>query len=84
VKQFGVGMAVAIAVDATIVRCLLVPSVMMVLDRANWWFPAWLERITPRVGLESEDSLPPLPEPMLEKVVADAKPAEGSSGGAAR
>ncbi len=39
VKQFGVGMGVAVAVDATLVRCLLVPAVMMLLGRANWWFP---------------------------------------------
>jgi RND superfamily putative drug exporter len=61
VKQFGVGMAAAIAVDATVVRCLLVPSVMMLLGRANWWLPGWLDRILPRVGLETEDTLPPLP-----------------------
>jgi RND superfamily putative drug exporter len=62
VKQFGVGMAAAIAIDATIVRCLLVPSVMMLLGRANWWLPRWMERILPRVGLETEDALPPLPD----------------------
>ena len=39
VKQFGVGMGVAVAVDATLVRCLLVPAVMVLLGRANWWFP---------------------------------------------
>ena len=62
VKQFGVGMAVAIAVDATIIRCLLVPSAMILIGKANWWLPGWLERILPRVGLETEDALPPLPE----------------------
>jgi RND superfamily putative drug exporter len=67
VKQFGIGMAAAIAIDATIVRCLLVPAVMMLLGRANWWLPGWLDRILPNVGLETEDQLPPL---------ADAKPAE--------
>ena len=39
VKQFGVGMGVAVAVDATLVRCLLVPAVMVLVGRANWWFP---------------------------------------------
>ena len=72
VKQFGVGMAAAIAVDATIVRCLLVPSAMMILGKANWWLPVWIDRILPRVGLESEDSLPPLPEPMRRRVFAQA------------
>src|SRR4029079_10979094 len=60
VKQFGIGMAAAIAIDATIVRCLLVPSVTMLLGRANWWLPGWMERIIPRVGLENEDYLAPL------------------------
>ena len=62
VKQFGVGMAVAIAVDSTIIRCLLVPSAMVLIGKANWWLPRWLDRILPRVGLETEDALPPLPE----------------------
>ena len=44
VKQFGVGMGVAVAVDATLVRCLLVPAVMTLLGRSNWWFPRWLDR----------------------------------------
>ncbi len=60
VKQFGLGMAVAIAIDATIVRCLLVPAVMVALGRNNWWIPGWLDRVVPRIGLESEASLPPL------------------------
>jgi len=71
VKQFGVGMAAAIAVDATIVRCLLVPSVMMLLGKANWWMPEWLDRILPRVGLETEDTLPP-PEPKRPPAAAPA------------
>ena len=49
VKQFGVGMGVAVAVDATLVRCLLVPAVMVLLGRANWWFPGWLDKITPEL-----------------------------------
>jgi RND superfamily putative drug exporter len=55
VKQFGVGMAVAVAVDATLVRCLLVPAVMLVLGRANWWFPRWLDRIVPNFSIEGEE-----------------------------
>jgi RND superfamily putative drug exporter len=54
VKQFGLGMAAAIAVDATIVRCLLVPAVMVLVGRANWWLPSWLERRLPHIGLEEE------------------------------
>ena len=55
VKQFGVGMAVAVAVDATLVRCLLVPAVMTVLGRSNWWFPGWLDRIVPNFSIEGDE-----------------------------
>ena len=55
VKQFGVGMAVAVAVDATLVRCLLVPAVMMLVGKANWWFPRWLERIVPNFSIEGDE-----------------------------
>jgi RND superfamily putative drug exporter len=54
VKQFGVGMGVAVAVDATIVRCLLVPAVMTLLGRSNWWLPHWLDRIVPDFSIEGE------------------------------
>jgi putative drug exporter of the RND superfamily len=54
VKQFGVGLAVAIALDASIVRCVLVPAVMVRLGRANWWFPRWAERVVPAIGIEGE------------------------------
>jgi RND superfamily putative drug exporter len=52
VKEFGVGLAVAIAIDATIVRCLAVPAVMALLARSAWWLPSWLDRALPRVSIE--------------------------------
>ncbi|MBJ7329338.1 MAG: MMPL family transporter [Solirubrobacteraceae bacterium] len=52
VKQFGLGMAVAVFIDATVVRCLLVPSLMVLLRDANWWLPGWLDRILPPLGLD--------------------------------
>jgi RND superfamily putative drug exporter len=55
VKQFGVGMGVAVAVDATVVRCLLVPAVMVLLGKANWWFPRWLDKIVPNFSIEGEE-----------------------------
>jgi RND superfamily putative drug exporter len=78
VKQFGVGMGVAVAVDATLVRCLLVPAVMTLLGRANWWFPRWLDRIVPNFSIEGDEwfrardaaaTAPPapVPEPMPTK-----------------
>jgi RND superfamily putative drug exporter len=52
VKQFGLGMAVAVAVDATIVRCLLVPALMVLMGKSAWWLPGWLDRILPHVSVE--------------------------------
>jgi len=55
VKQFGVGLACAVAIDATIVRCLLVPSVMVVLGRSAWWLPRRLDRVLPPISIEGEE-----------------------------
>lgn len=57
VKQFGLGMAVAIAVDSTIVRCLPVPALMVLMAKAIWWLPSWLDRALPKVSIEGEDLL---------------------------
>jgi len=46
-KMFGLGMAAAIFVDATLVRMVLVPATMTLLGRANWWLPGWLDRVLP-------------------------------------
>ena len=51
-KLMGIGMATAIFVDATIVRMVLVPAVMQLLGRANWWLPGWLDRRLPRLDVE--------------------------------
>jgi RND superfamily putative drug exporter len=52
VKQLGIGMAVAIALDATLVRMVLVPATMTLLGRWNWWMPRWLDRALPTVRAE--------------------------------
>ncbi|HSY14983.1 MAG TPA: MMPL family transporter [Jatrophihabitantaceae bacterium] len=52
VKLIGIGLASAIFIDAFILRTILVPSVMHLMGKANWWFPKWLDRITPRVSVE--------------------------------
>jgi putative drug exporter of the RND superfamily len=51
-KLFGVGLASAIFLDATVVRMVLVPAVMQLLGDRNWWIPNWLERILPRLEVE--------------------------------
>ncbi len=55
VKQFGVGLAFAVAIDATVVRCLLVPATMVLVGKRNWWFPGWLDRIVPKVDIEGNE-----------------------------
>ncbi len=51
-KLFGLGLATAVFIDATIVRMVLVPATMELLGDRNWWIPAWLNRLLPRVHLE--------------------------------
>ena len=60
IQQIGLGSAVAIAVDATIVRLALVPAAMELLGRWNWWLPAPLARMLPEASLE-ELQLPAVP-----------------------
>jgi RND superfamily putative drug exporter len=57
IKLFGTGLAVAVFVDATIVRMILVPATMELLGDANWWLPKWLDRILPHVQIEQEESV---------------------------
>ncbi len=52
-KLFGIGLASAIFLDATVVRMVLVPAVMQLLGARNWWIPDWLEQILPRLDVES-------------------------------
>jgi RND superfamily putative drug exporter len=53
VKLFGLGLSVAVLIDATIVRMLLVPATMELLGDRNWWIPRWLDRILPQVHIEA-------------------------------
>jgi RND superfamily putative drug exporter len=74
IKQFGIGLAVAVILDATIVRCLLVPALMLLMGNINWYMPRWLDRVVPHVSIEGaeffaardqllESEPPPKPEP---------------------
>ena len=55
IKEFGLGLAAAILVDAVVIRTALVPALMLLIGKANWWFPRWLDRILPRIHVEPED-----------------------------
>jgi RND superfamily putative drug exporter len=66
-QLFGLGLAVAVLVDATIVRLVLVPATMELLGDRNWWLPRWLDRLLPRVHVEATPE-PTEPEPQLDPV----------------
>ena len=63
VKLFGLGLASAVFIDAFVLRTILVPSLMHMFGRANWAFPRWLDRITPRVSVEPADDVGPSSDP---------------------
>ncbi len=76
VKEFGVGLAVAIALDSTLVRCLLVPAVMVLLGKRAWMLPRWLDRIVPHVSIEGEEYFA-----ARDAAKAAAAPAAAAGGG---
>jgi RND superfamily putative drug exporter len=59
VKMMGVGMAVAVLIDATVVRLVLVPATMSLLGRANWYLPRWLDRVLPHLDVEGHEPAVP-------------------------
>ncbi len=72
IKMMGLGLATAIFVDATIVRVVLVPATMKLMGDANWWIPAWLDRLMPTIDIDGEAGLPapemePEPEPEADR-----------------
>src|SRR3954453_15526364 len=66
-KLFGLGLAAAVLVDATLVRLVLVPATMELLGDRNWWIPKWLDRILPRIHVEGHHVPEPVdhPEPVI-------------------
>jgi RND superfamily putative drug exporter len=80
-KLIGLGLAVAVAIDATIVRIVLVPATMELLGNANWWLPKWLDRILPHLAVEGSPSHAPtgapVPGPVPAPVPAGRKDEDG-------
>ena len=76
VKLFGLGLSMAVLIDATIVRMLLVPATMELLGDRNWWIPRWIDRILPRVHIEAP--------PDLDAELAELQAAERTRQEAAR
>jgi putative drug exporter of the RND superfamily len=75
VKLFGLGLSMAVLIDATIVRMLLVPATMELLGDRNWWIPRWLNRILPRVHIEAP---PDFDAELAELEAAERKRQEAS------
>jgi RND superfamily putative drug exporter len=71
-RLFGLGLTLAVMVDATLVRMVLVPAFMHVMGRWNWWAPGWLTALHRRLGLNDGHS--PAPPPPPEPVDADIEP----------
>jgi putative drug exporter of the RND superfamily len=55
IKEFGIGLAGGVLMDAVLIRMCVVPSVMMLLGKANWWFPPWLDRLLPEISVDADD-----------------------------
>jgi putative drug exporter of the RND superfamily len=70
IKEFGIGLAGGILVDAVFIRMAVVPSIMMLLGKSNWWFPKGLDRLLPNLSVEAADLAPPATAP----VIADPDP----------
>lgn len=70
IKEIGLGLAIAVAMDATIVRGVVVPSLMRILGQLNWWAPRPLASIYERLGLAERSPLPtePMPESRVRTI----------------
>ncbi|MGW2676245.1 MMPL family transporter [Streptomyces sp. NPDC001436] len=79
IAMFGIALAVAVALDAFVLRTLLVPALMHLLGAANWWLPAWLERRLPRISIEPPDSGPCATLPPQRPHANHSEPAEAST-----
>jgi putative drug exporter of the RND superfamily len=73
--EFGLGLAAAVLLDAFLLRTLLVPALMHLAGRANWWLPGWLDRILPHLSIEPATQPPALPSPAPASQLTHAKAA---------
>ena len=65
IKLFGLGLAAAVFLDALIIRSVLVPALMFSLGKANWYLPAWLDKLLPQLSVEGSSHEPPAPRQEL-------------------
>jgi RND superfamily putative drug exporter len=80
IAEFGIGLSAAVALDAFILRTVLVPAAMHLFGKANWWLPAWLDRRLPHLSVDPPDEpVPaPLPGPSSISAAPDPEPAHRS------
>ena len=78
VKMFGVGLATAVLVDATIVRCILVPSLMVLAAKWTWWLPGWLDRALPELHIEGDPAQLESVGTLRAPQESDQRPATGA------
>jgi RND superfamily putative drug exporter len=76
-KMFGIGLATAILIDATLVRMVLVPATMELLGDRNWWLPGWLDRLLPKIDVEGTEIRD------VERVAPDDVPVPVAAGSSA-
>jgi RND superfamily putative drug exporter len=67
IKEFGIGLAGGVFVDAVFIRMAVVPSVMMMFGESNWWFPEWLDRVLPKLSVDADDVAATLPGPPADE-----------------
>ena len=72
IKEFGIGLAGGVFVDAVFIRMAVVPSVMMLFGEPNWWFPRWLDHLLPKLGVDADDLAAKRPEHEPELVASTA------------
>jgi putative drug exporter of the RND superfamily len=75
IAEFGIGLAAAVALDAFLLRTILVPALMHVFGNANWWLPRWLDRHLPHLAIEPPENTPAAPTPPVPALSAPNRPA---------
>ncbi|APU42314.1 MMPL family transporter [Streptomyces sp. TN58] len=78
IAMFGIALAAAVALDAFVLRTLLVPALMHLLGGANWWLPAWLDRRLPRISIEPPERRPHAKLPAQQSGAAPATSEDGA------
>jgi putative drug exporter of the RND superfamily len=79
VQQFGIGLAVAVILDATVVRCLLVPALMILMGKVNWYMPGWLDKVTPHISIEGQEFFDARDKEQAQGLVPEREPAGATS-----